>query len=190
MADCTATTKKGAPCGNQAKRGEALCASHLGLAHRPTKLSEDVQHRVVVLLRQGNYAETAARFAGISPATFHGWRERGEADLDAGMRSEFSEFFEATTRARAEGEATLLQQIRLAAQGAGGKPGDWRAAAWILERTAPDRFGARQELKHSGDGLRLAGPPELPQDEDRLREVASILSDIGVLGPLDGGLDG
>lgn len=189
MADCAGITQKGAPCQNQAKRGERFCASHLGLAHRPTKLSEEVQQRAVALLRQGNYIETAARIAGISPATYHGWRERGEADLHAGMRTEFSEFFEATTRARAEGEATLLQQIRLAAQGADGRPGDWRAAAWILERTAPDRFGARQELKHSGDGLRLAGPPELPQDEDRLREVASILIDIGVLDALDGGLD-
>lgn len=184
MPDCAGTTKKDKPCGNQAKRGERLCAAHLGQAHRPTKLNEDLTHQVAALLRNGNYIETACLVAGISPTSYYLWRERGEADQDAGVATVFSEFLEATTRARAEGKAMLLQMVRQAAQGSPVKPGDWRAAAWILERTCPEEFGPRQEVRHSG--AMRTDAAVMPDDEDRLREVMTILADIGVLGEIGG----
>lgn len=176
---CTARKKNGEPCRNKAKRGEEECASHLGTAHRPTKLNEDVTHRVTALLRNGNYIATACQVAGISVQSYYAWTERGEADTEQGHATVFAEFAEACARARGEGEALLLQTIRQAAQGTERRPGDWRAAAWILERTAPDKFGQRQEVKHTG-GLRTSAP-EVPDDADRLADVAGIMAEIGVL---------
>lgn len=177
---CAATTLQGRPCARRATKGEKLCASHLGKAHRPTKLSEEVTHRVAGLLRNGNYVTTAMQACGLHPDSYYAWRERGEADQDAGIATEFSEFAEACARARAEGQAMLLQMVRASAVA-----GDWKAAAWILERTAPDLFGPHQEVKHSG-AIRT-DVPALPDDAAALNEVADILRAIGMLG---GELDG
>jgi len=183
MTPCAATTKRGTRCANRAKVSETLCAVHLGVAHRRSKLTEDLQHKITALLRNGNYVETACGAAGISVSTFYAWMERGEADERAGTQSAFLEFSEAVHRTRAEGEALLLQQIRQAA------PTDWRAAAWILERTAPERFGRRTEIKH--DGTLRTSVQQVPETEERLLTIVQLMGEIGVIGPLsEDGRDG
>lgn len=185
-APCAATTKRGARCANRAKAGETLCAVHLGLAHRPTKLTEELTARIAALLRNGNYIATACGVAGIHPDSYFAWRERGEADIEAGVRSAFAEFAEATTRARAEGRALLLQEIRSASRGTERRPGDWRAAAWILERSWPEEYGPRREVRiGAGELPRRQESVEIPEDDDRLLTVAQLLAEIGVLPELD-----
>jgi len=182
MTRCTATTKRGTRCANRAKVSETLCAVHLGVAHRRSKLTDEMQTKIAALLRSGNYIETACGVAGIGVSTFYGWLERGEADQEAGTPSAFLEFSEAVHRARAEGEAMLLQQIRQAA------PKDWRAAAWILERTMPAKYGRRAEIKHGGTVR--TDVQQVPETETRLLTVAQILFDIGVLGSSEDERDG
>lgn len=46
---------------------------------RPSKLTPDVQERIVNALNAGNYLEVAAGYAGISPSTLHNWIARGKA---------------------------------------------------------------------------------------------------------------
>jgi hypothetical protein len=47
-------------------------------------------------------------------------------------------------KALAEGEALLLNRIVQASDT------QWQAAAWMLERTRPDRSARREKLEHSG----------------------------------------
>lgn len=54
-----------------------------------------------------------------------------------------------TERARARAEVSTLNQIKEAADTS------WRAAAWFLERTRPERYGLRQSVN-------LAGSPGSP----------------------------
>jgi hypothetical protein len=198
MARCTATKANGDPCRSWAMKGRDVCKPHSGDEDvgRPTKLTEDLQHRVTQLLRNGNYAETAAIASGISPATYYHWIEQGEADVQHGRRTEFSEFSEACERARAEAEAVMLNQIRQA--GAGtlraetdekgeptgrmvGKPGDWKATAWVLEKTRRDRFGQHSKVEHGG-GVKVRNEPVIvPEDDERLVGVGETLYEIGVL---------
>lgn len=103
---------------------------------RPSKLDEEVQAKIVALLRAGNFAAAAARVAGISPRTFWRWMERGEADDEHDVESEFCQFWRSCDRARAEAEAIRVQHIATA-----GKEGDWRADAWWLERAHPKHWG-------------------------------------------------
>jgi len=54
----------------------------------------------------------------------------------------FAEFAEALTRARARAE---MREVLLIVQHA---KSDWRAAAWMLERRRPERYGRRQRVEH------------------------------------------
>ena len=107
---------------------------------RPTKLSPEVQDRIIQALKAGNYVETAAEYAGIGKTTFYRWMAQGDQE----SRGIYREFRDAVMRARAEAEARNVAIIQKAA------PDDWRAAAWWLERAFPDRWGPRQKLEHSG----------------------------------------
>jgi len=109
---------------------------------RPSKLTQEVQDRVVAALRGGNYMETAARYAGIDESTLHRWIAKGKED-DAS--EPYQEFCKAVEKARAEAEVRNLHLIQNAASG-----GTWQAAAWFLERSFPGRWGRREKVEHSG----------------------------------------
>lgn len=114
---------------------------------RPTKLNEQTQAVLVDAIRKGNYIDNAAAMAGITESSYYLWIERGEADIEAGKTTTYSEFSEAIKRAKAEGEQIDLDHIADAA----GK-GNWQAAAWRLERRFPTKWGKQDklQLEHSG----------------------------------------
>ena len=60
--------------------------------------------------------------------------KRGERQPDG----PYGEFCRALKRADLEAELACLRQIKEAAQN-----GDWRAAAWMLERRYPEKWGRR-----------------------------------------------
>ena len=45
---------------------------------RPSKLTPEVQDRIARAITAGNYQDTAAQYAGISPATFYLWMQKAE----------------------------------------------------------------------------------------------------------------
>lgn len=108
---------------------------------RRSKLTEEVQEKVCEYVRQGLTYEVAARAAGISESTFYRWRERGEK----ARKGKFRKFWEALKRAEAEGEQALVRRILSASNDT------WQAAAWILERRYPDRWGRRDRVRHETD---------------------------------------
>lgn len=184
MARCEATTKAGKPCARKAKKGEKLCASHLGTARRPSKLGE-AQPKIVEALELGNAREGAAAYAGINAATFYRWMETGEADIEQDRQTEQREFREAVIRAEGVAEHTLIAEIRRAASGwvnpntRQREGADWRAGSWLLERRHPNRWGRREKIEHSGrvDSHRTVDLRRLPDSKldelDRLLEEAS-----------------
>lgn len=111
---------------------------------QPTKLTPDLQERIVQAIRAGNYAQVAAAYVGISHQTFYNWLRWGEEQGEG----KYFEFFEAVHAAQASAEVRAVTHIQKA------MPDDWRAAATFLERRHPERWGRRnateQQTKEGG----------------------------------------
>lgn len=105
-------------------------------AGRPTVLTTDVQEKILLALGLGNYRADAAAFAGVDRRTFHRWMARG-AEENAGIHAELRR---AVIDAESRAKIAAMGSIQKAAQG------DWRAAAWILERRHPAQFSDRSQL--------------------------------------------
>jgi transposase len=110
---------------------------------RPTKLTPEVQDKIVAALRAGNYQETAAMYAGVEARTFYRWMERGESD-DADDEI-YRQFRQAVEKAKADAEVRDIALIDKAAH-----DGSWQAAAWKLERKFPNRWGRVNRTEISG----------------------------------------
>ena len=54
--------------------------SRKGIGGRSTKLSPEVEEKILKAIRAGNYAAIAAEYAGISESTFYGWLRRGRKE--------------------------------------------------------------------------------------------------------------
>lgn len=127
---------------------------------RPTKLTPEVQTTIVNALAAGTYLETAAAAAGINQDTLHRWLRNG-ARADGGLQKGFSE---AVKKALASAEVRNLATITLASAS------QWQAAAWILERRYPQRWGRVERHEQTGEG---GGPIEVRvvYDEPRVPGV-------------------
>ncbi len=87
------------------------------------------QREVCALISVGCGMDVAARYVGCNVRTI-----RREALRDA-------EFYEKLKQAEVQANLTPIDALRKAAQT------HWRAAAWFLERTQPDRFGRQNQGK-------------------------------------------
>jgi transposase len=126
--------------------------SHVGgKVGRKVALTVEVADRIVQLLRAGNYVETAVAAAGIGRATFYEWLERGVPEGSAQADAPFRAFRERVDRAKAEGEARNVALIVKAAAT------NWHAAAWMLERQYPDRWGRPGTQRTGGGGAPQVG---------------------------------
>jgi hypothetical protein len=80
---------------------------------RPTKLTPEIQERIVGLIRDGNAGETAAEAVGVRAATFYEWLARGEGthsrDDPDGI---YADFADAVTLARADAEVVAVKCLR------------------------------------------------------------------------------
>ena len=142
---------------------------------RPTKLTPEIQARIVTAIRAGNYAEPAARSAGISPATYYRWLRRGERAASGIYR----DFYEQVRRAESEAEVHAVAVIRRA------MGDDWRAAAHYLERRYPDRWRRRESLEHEGAHCLVVTSEHLgdPKTRKELREITRRIAGARADGP-------
>ena len=114
---------------------------------RPTKLTPAIQEQIVGDIKAGNYAEVAAKRAGIDRTTFFTWMQKGET----ASCGEFRDFHDAIRIAEGHAEVRAVTVVAAA------MPGDWKAASWYLERKWHDRWGRRQVIEHTGtDGQPVA----------------------------------
>jgi transposase len=103
---------------------------------RASKLTPELQEKIVAFLRRGAYIETAAACCGVHKDTFYEWMKRG-----AKGEEPHASFADAVTRALAESEFHDLEIIGAAANSV------WQAAAWRLERRFPDRYGKNDRVR-------------------------------------------
>jgi hypothetical protein len=113
---------------------------------QPTKLCPDKAAKLVLLLRVGNYAESACASAGVAKSTYYNWKRTGARERDARENPKykpkaaldpFVDFIAEVEQAEATFECGAIAKIRMAS-------GEhWTAMAWLLERKFPQRWGRR-----------------------------------------------
>jgi hypothetical protein len=91
---------------------------------RPTKLSTQLQAKIVGLVEAGNYPLTAARAAGLSPATLYRWLRD--------PRPLYRAFRDALDQAEARSEAAAVKKLVAS---------DHRGVLAHLERRFPEHWG-------------------------------------------------
>jgi hypothetical protein len=126
---------------------------------KPEKIT--VAEAIVQALRAGAYIEDAAESAGVAESTVYAWIARGQEhayDLTKGLASvpkaerPYVEFAEAVEKARASAVVYNLALIRQAAAA-----GNWKAAAWWLERTRPGQYGRQLRVDANVKGKPSSG---------------------------------
>jgi hypothetical protein len=108
----------------------------------PLLLTPEIADRIVNMLKLGNYQETAAAAAGIDARTLRRWLHRGASREEEPYATFAARVLEAEASAESRHVGTLYSASRE----------DWRAAAWILSRKSPDRWGdkVQQMIEVSG----------------------------------------
>ena len=152
------------------------------------KYSKDLVDKIIKYIESGATNEDAAAMAGICESTFYRWLSDDEDNpLNEEEKSEFSESMH---RAEARRRTVLANRIIKATedgylkdvdgkivkdkngQAIVVKRGEWRAAAFYLERTAPETYAKKSEIKHSGDLRGRIIVEKLPKEvKDALRHA-------------------
>jgi len=140
---------------------------------RPTKLTPEIQSKIVDAVKIGNYPEVAAQAAGVGERTYYRWMEKGE-EASSGI---YRQFWQAIKEASAVGEVLAVESVRK-------HMGDnWQSAMTYLERRHPQRWARMQRVEHTGlqgkdlfDGAALLAHPTLAPLtlEDRRRVAAGL----------------
>lgn len=100
----------------------------------PYKLTKEVEETILRHLRTGGYQVYAAEAAGIEWRTMKNWLDLG----DEGVKP-YREFAIKVRKLQAEDALRYQSVITRAALGQ--INGDWKAAAWALERKYPKVYG-------------------------------------------------
>ena len=121
---------------------------------RPSKLTPERHKKIVALIEDGNYPETAAGACGVSRTAFYDWMAKGK-EAKSGR---YKDFADDVQRAREAAEADLIQTIRRASAD------DWRAASWMLERTRKGKYSKPIHVEaESISTIKVEGAPWLAE---------------------------
>lgn len=113
---------------------------------RPSAFTPQKARIILNAIRQSLSYKQAAALARISYMTFNRWRSEGESDDAPKPLRDFCDQLKAT---EAELANSLVKMIFDS-----GKAGNWKAAAWILERRYPDEWGKREPTVDAMENLR------------------------------------
>ena len=108
---------------------------------RHSKATPAICQAIAQAIERGANIEAAAVAAGVAHSTVCEWLARGEGRHPRPSTPDLEAFAAAVRKAEAAFECALVARINEAATDDGGR--DWRAAAWLLERRFPDRWGRR-----------------------------------------------
>ena len=116
---------------------------------RPTKLTTVTKRRLLAAFRVGSTIERACASAGILPATYYNWMNRGEA-AKSGI---YLEFFDDVKKAQEFTYQKALGHISDA------MAENWTAAAWYLERRHRKEFGKNEYMQ-----FEIVSPPKVVEE--------------------------
>ena len=119
-----------------------------GAGGRPSIITTELVTTITDSIRGGNYAEIAATQAGVLPQQFHEWMQKGTGE---NAREPYREFADGMLQACAESEKKAVDAIQARYSG------DWKSAAWWLERRFPKRWGKQERLE-------ITTSPDLSED--------------------------
>jgi hypothetical protein len=122
-------------------------------AGRPTKLTSEVQAKIVQAVKNGSFFEPAAIAAGVSKEAMREWVIRGQSDLQLGRNTVYRQFITVLAQAQADNETRLAGIL---SKGGEGKFPDWRAQAFVLERRHKERWSLPKEQQSQGITLQLS----------------------------------
>lgn len=131
---------------------------------RRSELSPELERKIVKLIRNGNYADTAAAIAGVPHATLFDWFKRGRDGQEPYRR-----FLDQIKKAESYAQSEALERIRSHGRRT------WQANAWFLERRFPKRWGAHR-LKPPEDTQ--APPPSVRELSDAQLETLMRVNDL------------
>jgi len=94
-------------------------------------VKHEARPKVLAFLRRGLYRSDAAKSAGITYECLRTWMRE-----DAAFSADVKE-------AESASNEVLVERIRAAS----GDPKHWTAAAWLLERRHPAKYGRRDRVK-------------------------------------------
>ena len=104
---------------------------------RKTKLTPELQVKLLSYIRAGNYIRVACDLVGINETTYFGWLRKGE-EQQSGI---YYKFLQAVKESEAHAEAILLQTVRKSAKD------DWKAAMTLMSRRWPDRWAENRKVE-------------------------------------------
>jgi len=141
---------------------------------RKTKLTPELQERICKYIENGYTIEQSCALAGINVATYYNWKKWGRQ----AKSGKFFEFFKAAETSEKVAEAKFLSTILKAAVGDPEKKvkGDWKAAAWYLERKNPQQFARRDFLRQDvkakvQEDVKLSLLDELKKAEEYFKKL-------------------
>lgn len=138
---------------------------------RETKLTPELQERIVKDLADGQTRVCASARANIGIRSFQKWLALGKQG-----KQPYAAFYTAVKKAERDAESAAVSAIREAGQKL------WTAYAWWLERKFPDSWGKRDRLELSGNKRK---PVEVVEVIVSTREQAeNLLADNGKSGPI------
>ena len=105
---------------------------------RITECTPEITEAACIVLRRGGYRNAAALSVGIDGTTFSHWMRQGKEG-----REPYCTFSLAIKKAEREAEVALVERIRSAAES---DDKLWTAAAWLLERRNPARWGRHDRV--------------------------------------------
>jgi hypothetical protein len=149
---------------------------------RPSRLTPEVQAKIVEAMSVGNYFHVCCEYAGIDRRTGWHWLQRARDALAQAEEHDqpiplseqpYCQFLQAVTHARAQAEIRLVSSVAAAAL----QDKEWRAAVEILKRGFRDNWREDTIVQHQGT-------VDIRADESlaHLEEVAKLLTDSSLNG--------
>lgn len=133
-----------------------ILRKHKNKGGAPTKFTRPVLKVLLKAARLGMPMTLATKAAGISTEALGQWKRK------------YPKLVEALARARARGAEARLRRIEKASHE------DWRASAWLLEKTMPEHFSRNRVEVTGADGGPVTVVLNLPPKNGNGGEVVDV----------------
>jgi hypothetical protein len=137
--------------------------------YQPKEPSERLIKTIALLIKSGNFPETACRAVGVGKQTYNRWLEKGAADIEQGLLTAYSAFLLTIDAVSAQSECIQVSFIS-------NRVHNWQALAWMLERQHK-RWGQKvaHTLAGEADGAPIKTEDTTPIDTNYAGKLLAIL---------------